>query len=207
MDCSTAGWHDRGADWVAFVAMVSLRCRCFVAAVAAATLLVGTFASPALGATSSPTAWAKSVCGALDSWTTNVGAASAKSAKAKPTSAVDVRKKLTALLATTETETKSLIARLNDAGQPDVKGGKQIAATMRDGYAQVLRIVVGSKKSLAKVSIKDPVAFTNAVRGVQDSLESGLEGVQAAFSAVRTADAPTLLAAFAADSRCKHVAA
>jgi hypothetical protein len=186
--------------------MVSLPCRCFVAAVAAATLLVGTLASPALGATASPKAWAKSVCGALDSWTTDVTAASAKAAKAKPKSAVDVRNKLTKLLATTELETKALIAKLKDAGQPDVKGGKQIAATMRDGYAQVLRIVVGSKKSLRKVSTKDPVAFTNAVRGVQDSLESGLEGVQAAFSAVRTADAPTLIAAFDANKHCEDVA-
>ena len=88
-----------------------------------------------------------------------------------------------------------------------MKGGKQIAATMRDGYAQVLRIVAGAKKSLGKVSTKDPVAFTNAVRGVQDSLESGLEGVQAAFSAVRSADAPTLVAAFAANKRCEDVAA
>jgi hypothetical protein len=187
--------------------MVSLPCRWFVAGIAAAALLVGTFASPALAATASPKAWATSVCGALDSWTTQVTAASAKAAKAKPTSAVDVRKKLTKLLATTETETKSLIADLKNAGQPDVKGGKQIAATMRDGYAQVLRIVVGAKKSLGKVSTKDPVAFTNAVRGVQDSLESGLEGVQAAFSAVRSADAPTLVAAFAANKHCEDVAA
>ena len=186
--------------------MVSLPCRWFVAGVATAALLVGTLASPALAATASPKAWASSVCGALDSWTTQVAAASAKAAKAKPTSAVEVRKRLTKLLATTESKTKSLIADLKDAGQPDVKGGKQIAATMRDGYAQVLRIVAGSKKSLGKVSTKDPVAFTNAVRGVQDSLESGLEGVQAAFSAVRSADAPTLVAAFAANKRCEDVA-
>lgn len=187
--------------------MVSLPCRWFVAVAVAAALVGGTLASPALAATASPKAWAKSVCGALDSWTTEVTAASAKAAKAKPKSAVGVRKQLTKLLATTELETKSLIADLRDAGQPDVKDGKQIAATMRDGYAQVLRIVAGAKKSLSKISTKDPVAFTNAVRGVQDSLESGLEGVQAAFSAVRSADAPTLVAAFAANKRCKDVAA
>ena len=207
MGGSAAEWHDRGADWVAFVAMVRPPCRWFVAAVAAAMLLVGMLASPALAAGASPKAWAKSVCGALDSWTSDVTAASAKAAKAKPKSAVEVRKQLTRLLATTEVQTRSLLADLKRAGQPDVKGGKQIAATMREGYAQVLRIVAGSKKTLGKVETLDPVAFTNAVRGVQDSLESGLEGVQAAFSAVRSADAPTLIAAFEANKRCRNVAA
>jgi hypothetical protein len=186
--------------------VISVRSRLplgFVAGVVLATSLLG--AVPA-GAATSPQKWAHSVCGALDSWVDEVHAASEKVAASKPTSAANVRKKLTKLLARTQSETSALIADLKAAGQPDVKGGKQIAATIREGFRQVLSSIADAKKSLAKVKTKDSTAFMNAARSVQDALESSLEGVQAAFSAVRTADVAPLLAAFAADKRCEAVA-
>jgi len=180
----------------------------FVAVLVLATaLLVAVPVAPAAAAGSSPKKWTGSVCGALDSWVEGVSAASAKVAGSKPKSAKNVQKKLTALLALTQRKTSSLLAALRSAGQPDVKGGKQIVATLREGFTQVQRTVAGAKKSLAKASTKDPEAFMNATRSVQDALEAGLEGVQAAFSAVRTADVEPLLVAFAANKRCQAVAA
>jgi len=158
------------------------------------------------GAATSPQKWTSSVCGALDTWVDDVEAASEKVATSKPTSAANVKKKLTQLLTLTQRETKTLIADLRAAGSPDVRGGKQIAATLREGFAQVLRSIAGARKSLATAKTKDSVAFLNAARSVQDALESSLEGVQAAFSAARSADVAPLLAAFDANKRCQAVA-
>ena len=174
--------------------------------VLALTIVAALGATPASAATS-PSTWASSVCGALDSWVSDISTASAKVAESKPKSTANVKQKLTKLVALAQRETSSLLADLKSAGRPEVKGGKQIAATLREGFAQVQRIISGAKKTLAKTSTKDPTAFLNATRSVQDALESGLEGVQAAFSAVRTADAAPLLAAFTANKRCQAVAA
>ncbi|MEX2256213.1 MAG: hypothetical protein WEC34_12300 [Acidimicrobiia bacterium] len=175
------------------------------AGILAVTLLVSV--APAAGAaTQSPKKWAGSVCGALDAWIGDITAASDAAGKAAPTSSAQVKKKLTKVLVLTQGETKTLIKKLKAAGEPDVKGGKQIAATMREGYAQVLRTVTSARKVLSKASTKDPTVFMNAARTAQDALESGLEGIQAAFSAARTADTPALVTAFAANKRCQAVA-
>jgi hypothetical protein len=175
----------------------------FVAVAMLATPLVT--ALPAAAATA-PEPWAAAVCGALDTWVDDVRDASEKVATSRPTSAVNVRKKLTKLLAVTERETKTLLSELGDAGRPAVKGGKQIAATIREGFRQVLSAVTAAKQSLAKVKTNNPTGFMNATRAVQDALESSLEGVQAAFSAARTADVAPLVAAFDDQRDCEAVA-
>jgi hypothetical protein len=175
----------------------------FVAvAILAASLLT---ALPA-GAANAPEQWVSAVCGALDTWVDDVHEASEKVATSRPTSAANVRRKLTKLLALTERETKTLLSEVVDAGRPDVKGGKQIAATIREGFRQVLSAATAAKKSMAKAKTKDPRAFMNAARTVQDALESSLEGVQAAFSAARSADVAPLLAAFEDQKDCEAVA-
>jgi hypothetical protein len=168
--------------------------------------LMALLAPAATAGAASPHQWAHSVCGSLDSWVNTVGKASAKVAASKPTSAANVRKKLTKLLALTQRETKSLLSDLRAAGRPDVPGGKQIAATLREGFAQVASSIAGARKTLAKVPTKDPSAFMDGARSVQDALESGLEGVQAAFSAAHSADVAPLLSAFKAERRCRSVA-
>ena len=182
------------------------RARFVAGALLLATIVAVVPATAAGASTSSPDEWTGAVCGALDTWVHDVNAAAEKVAASRPTSAVNVRTKLTKLLAVAQRETNALLGVLRKAGQPDVKGGKQIAATLREGFVQVQRTIVGAKKALAQASTKDPKAFMNATRSVQDSLEAGLEGVQAAFSAARSADAAPLLTAFAADKHCRRVA-
>ncbi len=182
-----------------------LRAPRVVVTTALALVLVVALALPAAAA--SPNAWTSSVCGALDTWVTKIDAASAKTAKAVPKSAADVKKRLTKLLTTAQAQTKTLVADLKKAGKPDVKGGQQIAATMREGYSQAQRTITQARKSLAQASTQDPEAFTTAARTAQDSLEAGLEAIQAAFSAARTADAAPLVKAFAANDDCQIVSA
>jgi hypothetical protein len=154
-----------------------------------------------------PKDWAGSVCGALDTWVTKVSAASTKTKTAVPKSAADAKKRLLKLLTTTQRQTKALVAELKRAGKPDVKGGQQIAATMREGFAQVQRTITQARKSLASAPTSDPTTFMTGARTAQDALEAGLEGIQAAFSAARTADAPALVKAFAANDDCAAVSA
>jgi hypothetical protein len=204
---SGADWHPPGGGWVASpVVPRAPRARFVAGVVLLATVLALVPASTVGAATASPDQWTGAVCGALDSWVHDVHAAAEKVATSRPTSARNVRTKLTKLLALSQRETAALLAALKKAGQPDVKGGKQIAATLREGFVQVQRTVVDARKTLAKASTKDPKAFMDATRSVQDSLEAGLEGVQAAFSAARTADVGPLLTAFAANKHCRHVA-
>jgi hypothetical protein len=180
--------------------------RRLVAAGALTALLVLSVGLPA-GAATSPKSWASSVCGALDTWVTRVQNASAKTAEATPTSATDVKKRLTKLLATAQAATKQASSKLKSAGQPSVKGGQQIAALVREGFAQAQRTITQAKKSLASAKTTDPEGFTTAARTAQDGLEAGLEAIQAAFSAARTTDAPPLVKAFAADDDCQAVSA
>jgi paraquat-inducible protein B len=175
------------------------------ATVGLATILLLAATVPAGAA--SPKAWTTSVCGALDTWVTKVSAASATTTKTAPKSSVDAKKRLTKLLSTTQQQTKELLAEVTEAGKPDVKGGQQIAATMREGFAQVQRTVAQARRSLAQAPTSDPTTFMAAARTAQDALEAGLEGIQAAFSAARTADAAPLLKAFAANDDCQAVSA
>ena len=196
MHASRGGW----------VACSAVRPRPFLGFVAVAMLATSLSTALPAGAVTAPPQWARAVCGALDTWVDDVHEASEKVAASRPTSAANVRRKLTKLLALTERETKTLLSDLAAAGRPDVKGGKQIAATIREGFRQVLSAVTGAKKSLAKAKTNDPNAFMHAARTVQDALESSLEGVQAAFSAARTADVAPLLAAFDDEKDCEAVA-
>lgn len=147
------------------------------------------------------------MCGALDTWVTQIETASAKVAEVTPKSAADVKKRLTRLLTTAQLATRKASGQLKSAGAPSVEDGKQIAGLVREGFAQAQRTITQAKKSLASAKTNDPQAFTTAARTAQDGLEAGLEAIQAAFSAARTADAPPLLEAFAANDDCQAVSA
>lgn len=177
--------------------------RRLVATVGIAAILLLAVTLPAGAA--SPKAWTKSVCGALDTWVTKVSAASAKTVTTAPKSSVDAKRRLMKVLSTTQQQTKALVAEVKDAGKPDVQGGQQIAATMREGFAQVQRTIAQAKRSLAQAPTTDPTTFMTAARTAQDALEAGLEGIQAAFSAARAADVAPLLKAFAANDDCQAV--
>jgi hypothetical protein len=179
----------------------------FGAIVAALPASAAVAARPVSTAVTAPKPWAKAVCGALDGWVTAVGAASEKAAAAPAPSAALAKKRLTALLARTTKETAKLRKRLAAAGKPSVPGGKQVAATVSEGFRQVESSVKGAKQSLAAAPSSDPAAFTAAARASQDALESGLESIQAGFSAVRDADSGPLLAAFRTQQACQAVAA
>ncbi len=147
------------------------------------------------------------MCGALDTWVSQIEKASTKTAKVTPKSAADVKKRLTKLLTTAQVATKKASAQLKSAGAPSVKGGQQVAGLVREGFAQAQRTITQAKKSLAATKTNDPQAFTTAARTAQDGVEAGLEAIQAAFSAARTADAPPLVKAFAANADCQAVSA
>lgn len=159
----------------------------------------------AAGAATPPPKWAKAVCGATSTWVTQVGKAADLAAATVPESADSVKKTLGTLLSTTIKSTAALRKKVAKAGAPGVPDGKQIAATVKEGFKQVESSVKQAKKSLAGAATADPVAFTTTVRGVQDALESGIESIQAAFSATRDADSPALLKAFAATSSCESL--
>jgi len=187
------------------------------ARILAATVLCGTLAAALPATTASadtresvpataPGPWAKSVCGALDAWVGAVDNASSKAVDASPTTAAATKKALTAMLTRTAKETAKLRAKLAKAGKPKVAGGKQIAATVKEGFRQVQSSLKGAKRSLATADPADSATFTAAVRGAQDAVESGLESIQAAFSAARDTDASALVTAFAAEPSCQAVA-
>jgi hypothetical protein len=153
-----------------------------------------------------PVPWAKSVCGALDAWVRAVTKASSAVAASSPSTAAATKKALTGMLNRTVKETAKVRAKLAKAGKPSVSGGKQIAATVNEGFRQVNSSLKGAKQSIAAADPADPATFTAAVRGAQDAVESGLESIQAAFSAARDADASALVAAFASEPSCQAVA-
>lgn len=178
--------------------------------VAVTTLLVtGSIALPvaSAGAATAPPKWAKSVCGATGAWVRQTTKAADLAAATVPESAAAVKKTLGKLLATTAKSTAAARKKLAKAGAPSVPNGKQIAATVKEGFRQVESSVKQAKKALSATETTDPVAFSTTVRGVQDALESGLEGIQAAFSATRDADAEALLEAFAATPACESLTA
>ncbi len=159
----------------------------------------------AAGAATPPPKWAKAVCGATSTWVTQVAKAADLAAATVPESADSVQKSLGKLLATTVKRTAAVRKKLTKAGTPRVPNGKQIAATVKEGFRQVESSLKQAKKSLSAASTTDPIAFTTTARGVQDAMESGLESIQAAFSATRDADAAALLKAFEANSSCASI--
>jgi hypothetical protein len=163
-------------------------------------------AVPAAAPTTAPAPWAKSVCGALDAWVRAVTKASSAAAASSPTTAAATKKSLTAMLSRTVKETAKARAKLAKAGKPNVAGGKQIAATVNEGFRQVSSSLKGAKQAVATADPADPATFTAAVRGAQDAVESGLESIQAAFSAARDTDTDALVTAFASEPSCQAVA-
>lgn len=175
---------------------------------ATATLaVVAAIALPisAAGAATAPPKWAKAVCGATSTWVTQVAKAADLATATVPESSASVKKTLGRLLAVTAKSTAAARAKLAKAGVPSVPNGKQIAATVNEGFRQVNSSIKQAKKSLSRAATTDPVAFNTTARGVQDALESGLESIQAAFSATRDADAEALLEAFATTSSCTAI--
>jgi hypothetical protein len=178
--------------------------RGLAAALLSGSLLVLVPVAPA-GAATAPGPWASSVCGALNAWVGQVRTAADRAAAAKPASAKAVKQHLNTLLAQTLKNTATLRARLTKAGQPGVPGGKQIAATMREGFRQVESTLKEAKRSLKRTSTADATQFAAAAHTTQDSIEAGLEGIQSAFSAARDADASALVKAFRTQAACKAV--
>ena len=161
----------------------------------------------AAGAATAPPKWATAVCGAVNGWVTSVAKAADLATATVPESAASVKKTLGKLLASTVKSTAAVRKKLAKAGVPGVPDGKQIAATVKEGFRQVDGALKQAKKSVAAAAATDPAAFTATVRGVQDALESGLEGLQAAFSATRDADATALITAFSRTRSCTALTA
>lgn len=157
------------------------------------------------GAATTPAKWAKAVCGATSTWVEEVAEIADLTAATVPTSAASVKKTLGKLLSETIKSTAAARKKLAKAGVPKVPDGKQIAATVKEGFRQVNRTLGQARKSLARTSTRDPERFTTTVRGIQDALESGLESIQAALSAARDADAEPLVAAFDRTRSCGSI--
>lgn len=159
----------------------------------------------AAGAATAPPKWAKAVCGATSAWVAQVAKAADLATATVPESSASVKKTLGRLLTTTVKSTATARKKLAQAGTPAVPNGKQIAATVKEGFRQVDSSLKQAKKGLANAAATDPVGFNTTVRGIQDGLESGLESIQAAFSAARDADDQALLKAFARTSSCTAI--
>ncbi|MFO7590635.1 MAG: hypothetical protein R6X23_07020 [Acidimicrobiia bacterium] len=131
--------------------------------IATATLaVVAAIALPisAAGAATAPPKWAKVVCGATSTWVAQVAKAADLATDRVPESSAAVKKTLGRLLTVTVKSTAAARKKIAKAGTPAVPNGKQIAATVKEGFRQVDSSVKQAKKSLSSAATTDPLAFT-----------------------------------------------
>jgi hypothetical protein len=99
--------------------------------------------------------------------------------------------------------TDTLLARLGDAGVPDVKNGDKIARLFEKGFTGVRDIFATAQDDARSLNTSDPSQFQASATDIEKALTQGGDRLGKTFdTAKRKYKTPALNRAFKADPSC-----
>lgn len=157
----------------------------------------GTEASASVSASE----YADTVCGALNTWLTDIQTA----AGSLPTNMSDpaqAKTELVSFLDGLAGDTDTLISTVEGAGTPDVDGGEDAAAAMSESFNNVKTIFEQARDTVSNLSTDNAKEFGQALQDLGTSLQDASDG---ATSSLDNISSPELETAFSESQACQSL--
>lgn len=93
----------------------------------------------------------------------------------------DRKERIATYLENLKTETETFISSVEDAGEPDVEGGADVADTLLSGFRELITVIEQGQEQVAQLPTDDAETFRTQTDLIGDSLEAGFNQVAAGF--------------------------
>jgi hypothetical protein len=152
-----------------------------------------------------PKTYVHDVCGAFLDWVNSVkqGSSQLQQLNSVGTTPADAKAALGKYIDGLITETQATVAKLKDAGVPDVSNGDSIRSGLVDAFEKVQEAFSQARDSISGLSTTSPAAFKAATEDLGSTLQSSLQG--ASDSLNKIGDEPELVTASNADANCQQL--
>lgn len=135
-------------------------------------------------------AYVEKVCSSVGQWLRSVEDGSTNIAKQlTPGSTPEHAKQaLEALMRSSVADSENVVAGLQSAGTPDVRGGERIAAALVGSFEQATSALRRVEAEVKSLPTNDPTAFLEAAKRVSGSVESSLSSIGSGLSSLRSSE-------------------
>jgi hypothetical protein len=147
--------------------------------------------------------YVKSICGAVGPFEKDVAArSSALSNLSSLSNASQGKKALQGFLTALVSDTDQAVSKLKAAGTPNVKNGKQIAASLVKAFGQLKAAMQKAQSSAGSLPTSSADAFKSAAQGLGTSVQTSMSSIGSSLSTLKS---PELEKAAAKDPTCKSL--
>jgi hypothetical protein len=152
-----------------------------------------------------PKTYVHDVCGAFLDWVNNVkqGSTQLQQLSAVGTSPADAKAALEKYIDRLVQETQTAVAKLQDAGVPDVPNGDSVRSGFVEAFQQVRDAFSQARDSISDLSTTSPAAFKAATEDLGSTLQTSLQGVGNSLNKI--GEEPELVKASNADANCQQL--
>jgi hypothetical protein len=159
-----------------------------------------TSASPAAASPTESTAdaYASAVCGALDTWLTDIQSASS-SLTAGITDPSQAKDQLVTFLDGLAQSTEQMVTTVKEAGVPAVEAGQEAAAAIQDSLSNVKTVFEDARDQIANLSTSNPKEFAQALKDIGSSMQAAASQATSSLDGITD---PDLNEAFASNPTC-----
>jgi hypothetical protein len=156
-----------------------------------------------------PSAWAATVCGAVNDWTARLQAEGSRlsSGLDKTTDIEVVKTSLVAYLDSAARSAGTMVTRIDEAGAPAVKDGAAIQRDLVSGLKEAQASLTRALGRAKKLSTTDPQTFTIGVQALGADIQEELTAVSGKVNTVGDKyNDPTLSKATSEEPACSGLA-
>ena len=159
-----------------------------VTVIACAALLLAGCGGSSASSKASPSAYLKSVCGAVGDWVAAVKARESRLVEQLPGSPTPIqgRRLLQSFIAEAVSATAQARSKISAAGVPDVNEGQHVASKVRGAFDQISSVLTRARADTEHLPTSNPTAFSIAATQLGTSVQQALSSIGAGLSALRS---------------------
>jgi hypothetical protein len=155
-----------------------------------------------------PEQYAADVCGAIANWQKELqsGATSMQSKLGAASSPADVKTQLVAFMETATNATDDMVAKVKEAGPPDVEDGEALQADLEQGLAAAQTAFAAARDDAKNLPTDNPAAFQAEAQKLGSTLSEEGTKIGQTFNGLSTKyDSQDLNQAFDKEPACKSL--
>jgi hypothetical protein len=178
-----------------------------LAVLASAAVLAGCGSSGSSSSSGvSAATYVKSVCSAVAPFERDVVARSGALNPATIKNPTQGKQALQSFLSAVATDAGQALSQLKNAGEPNVKNGKQIAGTIVTAFSKLKTAMSQAASQAGSLPTNDVQAFKSATQGLGTTLQSSMTSIGTSLQS-STLKSPELKSAAAKEPTCKSLSA
>ncbi len=165
---------------------VVLRVVAFISVLFAVALVGAGCGSSSSNTGVSAAAYVKTVCTAVRSWASDIDTRSGALNVGTIKNAAEGKAAIQTFFKAAGTDTSDVVAKLEAAGQPNIKNGKTISAAFVTAFTQIETVLKKGQAQANALPTDSPTAFRDAGRTLANSVQSSLNNIGSGLSGLKS---------------------